>query len=127
MAGPLTIAVRTIDNGLGITDSNGNVKYLGIAALIGGAINGSLSFLTGDGVSFKSRGPSNDSWAIQPTIPVPQFAASYSAPSLGTVAYSAAIGAALGTALTWFMVQASKAEQDDFDKKLRQFIKNKKR
>lgn len=127
MAGPLTIAVRTIDNGLGITDAYGNVKYLGIAALIGGVINGSLSFLTGDGVSFKRRGPNNNSWAIQPTIPVPQFAASYSAPSLGTVAYSATIGAAVGTALTWFFVQASKAEQADFDQKLRQYIRNKRR
>ena len=127
MAGPLTVVLHMIDNGIGIKDSDGNVKYLGFAALIGGVINGSLSFLTGDGVSFKRRGPSNDSWAIQPTIPVPQFAASYSAPSLGTVAYSATIGATLGTALTWFLVQASKAEEEDFDQKLRRHITNKRR
>ena len=95
------------------------LAVIGITAVLGGVVNGSLTFLSGEGVSFDRASPKNNSWALQPTIPVPRFSADYQTPKLATIAYATAVGSFAAGGLIWFILQSIKWEQQQLERQLR--------
>lgn len=100
------------------------LQVIGIFAVLGGVVNGGLSFLSGEGVSFDRATPKNNSWALQPTIPVPRFSADYQTPKLASIAYATAVGSFVGAFGIWLALMAVNAEQQKFELHMRQTLKN---
>lgn len=100
---------------------------IGIFSVIGGVLNGSLTFLSGEGVSFDRASPKNNSWALQPTIPVPRFSADYRTPKLANIAYATAVGSIAAGGLAWFALQSIKWEQQQVERQIRRMLRNRKR
>tara|TARA_B100000282_G_scaffold292735_1_gene266922 strand:+ start:1407 stop:1733 length:327 start_codon:yes stop_codon:yes gene_type:complete len=103
------------------------LAIIGTFAILGGVVNGSLTFLSGEGVSFDRATPKNNSWALQPTIPVPRFSADYQTPKLGNIAYAAAVGSFVGGGLMWFLLSSIRWEEQKFEQQMRQVLRNRRR
>ena len=103
------------------------LAIIGIIAVLGGVVNGGLTFLSGEGVSFDRATPKNNSWALQPTIPVPRFSADYQTPKLANIAYATAVGSLVGGGFMWFILSSIKSDQQKFEMQLRQMLRNRRR
>ena len=103
------------------------LAVIGIFSVLGGVINGSLTFLSGEGVSFDRATPKNNSWALQPTVPVPRFSADYQTPKLATIVYASAVGSIVGAFGGWGLLMSINAEQNKFERHMRQMLVNRRR
>lgn len=103
------------------------LAIIGIIAVLGGVVNGGLTFLSGEGVSFDRGTPKNNSWALQPTIPVPRFSADYQTPKLANIAYATAVGSFVGGGLMWFILSSMRWDDEKFERQMRQMLRNRRR
>lgn len=103
------------------------LAIIGTFAILGGVVNGSLTFLSGEGVSFDRATPKNNSWALQPTIPVPRFSADYRAPKLVNIGYAAAVGSFVGGGLMWYILSSIRRDDEKFERQMRQMLRNRRR
>jgi hypothetical protein len=69
-------------------------RNLKLSALAGGALNGTLSFLSGEGVNI-NPGAKEESFAFIPSIPSVSFNAGYQPPPLSKTGLAIVAGAAL--------------------------------
>ena len=104
-----------------------DAEGIAFVALLGGVINGGLTFLSGEGVSWDRAGARNNSWALEPTIPVPRFSADYRTPTLANIAYASAVGSIVGGLGMWFLLMSINAEQKQFEVQMRQMLRNTRR
>lgn len=95
--------------------------------LLGGVVNGGLTFLSGEGVSLDRATPKNNSWALQPTIPVPRFSADYQIPKLASIAYATAVGSFVGGSFMWYILSSIKRDEQKVEMQLRQMLRNRRR
>ena len=100
------------------------LAIIGTFAILGGVINGSLTFLSGEGVSYDRATPKNNSWALQPTVPIPRFSADYQTPTFANIAYASAVGSIVGGFGMWFLLMSINAEQNRFEQQMRQMLRN---
>ena len=103
------------------------LAIIGTFAILGGVVNGSLTFLSVEGVSFDRATPKNNSWALQPTVPVPRFSADYQTPKLASIAYASAVGSIVGGLGMWFLLMSVSAEQNKFEQQMGQMLRNRRR
>ncbi len=103
------------------------LAIIGTFAILGGVVNGGLTFLSGEGVSFDRASPKNNSWALQPTVPVPRFSADYQTPKLANIAYAAAVGSFVGGGLMWYILSSIRRDDEKFQRQMRQMLRNRRR
>lgn len=103
------------------------LAIIGVIAVLGGVVNGGLTFLSGEGVSFDRATPKNNSWALQPTIPVPRFTADYQTPKLTNIAYAAAVGSFVGGGLMWYILASIRRDDEKFKQQMRQMLRDRRR
>jgi hypothetical protein len=78
-------------------------RNLLIAALLGGALNSSLSYLSGDGVNI-TKGANDNTFALVPSLPSVSFNASYTPPKTKTIGTAFIAGGIIAPAVYLYYI-----------------------